>query len=284
MRIVSWNIQWGRGMDGRVDLARTAEWLRAVDADVMCLQEVAVHQPGLPGGADEEQPKRLAGLFPDHEAIYGIGSDLTDGAGRRRQFGNLILSKLPILQAFRHLLPSPPDPGVPSMQRVAVEAVVNTPCGALRIVTTHLEYYSALQRAAQVEALKALQLEGYRHALMPRSSAETDPPFAVQPRGEYSVFCGDFNFPAGAPEHLRLQDDIAVGVPRLVDAWALAHAGEPHAPTAGVHVATFTAGPECYDFFFVSDNLDGRVVNVAVDARTDASDHQPVLLELAMHA
>jgi endonuclease/exonuclease/phosphatase family metal-dependent hydrolase len=280
MRLVSWNIQWGRGMDGRVDLSRPVELLKTFNADVICLQEVAVHHPELPGGADEDQAQRLAAWFPGYEAIYGVGSDLSDGAGGRRQFGDLILSRLRVLQAFRHLLPSPPDPDVSSMQRVAVEAIIATPCCPMRVVTTHLEYYSALQRAAQVEALRALQLEGHRHALMPRSSAESDAPFAVQPRGEYSAFCGDFNFPAGAPEHLRMQDEIAVGVPRLLDAWTLAHPAEPHAPTVGVHEATFSAGPECYDFFFVSDNLDGRVVNVSVDAHTDASDHQPVLLEL----
>ncbi len=282
MRIASWNIQWGRGIDGRVDLERAVRVLRAIDADVICLQEVAVHQAGLPGGADEDQPKRLADLFPDCEAIYGIGSDLTDGKGGRRQFGNMILSRLPVLQAFRHLLPWPVDPGVSSMQRVAVEAVIDTPGGPLRVVTTHLEYYSALQRAAQVEVLRQFHADGCRQALMPRSAAETDPPFAVLPRGEGAVFCGDFNFPAGAPEHLRMQQDIAPDIPRLVDAWTVAHPGEAHAPTAGVHLASFTAGPACYDFFFVSEDLRDRVVAVTVDAQTDASDHQPLLVELAI--
>jgi endonuclease/exonuclease/phosphatase family metal-dependent hydrolase len=282
MRIVSWNIQWGRGVDGRVDLDRAVRLLKAFDADVICLQEVAVHHPGLPGGADEDQPAHLSGLFPGYEAIYGVGSDLTDGAGGRRQFGNLILARPPVLQVFRHLLPWPADPAVPSMQRVAVEAVIDAPCGALRVVTTHLEYYSAAQRAAQVEALRQIYADGHRHARAPRSGAELDPPFAVLPRGEFAVYCGDFNSSAGAPEHERTQAELAPDVPRLVDAWTIAHPGEPHAPTAGVHLASFTAGPACYDFMFVSENLRDRVAAVAVDGRTDASDHQPVLLELAM--
>jgi endonuclease/exonuclease/phosphatase family metal-dependent hydrolase len=282
MRVISWNIQWGRGVDGRVDLERTVQVLKTADADVICLQEVAVHHPGLPGRADDDQPKCLARLFAGYEAIYGVGSDLTDGNGGRRQFGNLILSRLPVLQAFRRLLPWPADPAVPSMQRVAVEAAIDTPQEALRVVTTHLEYYSASQRAAQVEALRQLQADGHRHAQAPRSDAETDPPFAVLPRGEMAVFCGDFNFPAGAPEHARMQEEIAPDVPRLVDAWTIAHPGEAHAATAGVHLATFTAGPACYDFFFISENLRDRVVDVEIDGLTDASDHQPVLLELAM--
>jgi len=37
--------------------------------------------------------------------------------GSRRQFGNVVFSRLPVLQAFRHLLPFPADPEVPGMQR-----------------------------------------------------------------------------------------------------------------------------------------------------------------------
>lgn len=281
MRLLSWNIQWGRGVDGCVDLARTAAVVRAMDADVVCLQEVAVNHPGLPGGAGEDQPARLRELLPGYAPAFGGGSDLPDGQGGRRLFGELVLSRLPVLQVFRHLLPFPPDPAVPGMQRVALEAVVEAPFGALRAVTTHLEYYSALQRAAQVEFLRELQALGHRHAVAPRSTAETDPPFAVLPRGEFAVFCGDFNCPAASPEHLRMQQEIAAGVPRLVDAWHVAHPGTPHAPTAGVHAATFTAGPATYDFCFVSENLAPRVAAVEVDVRTQASDHQPLLLTLA---
>lgn len=302
MRILSWNIQWGRGIDGRVDLARTAGVIRGFDADVICLQEVAVNHPGLPGMSDpegEDQLARLARLFPAYAAIYGAGADLpgTQGAqvSGRALFGELILSRLPLLQVFRHLLPWPADPAVPSMQRVAVEAVVDTPFGAMRVVTTHLEYYSATQRAAQVEFLRGLQVDGYHHAVAPRSGMETDPPFAVLPRGEFAVFCGDFNSAADAPEHARMQEPMdrtaAPGVPRLVDAWSIAHpavsghAAEtadavPRAPTFGVHDRSFLAGPATYDFFFVSENLAPRVAGFDVDAACAASDHQPVLLTL----
>ncbi len=299
MRILSWNIQWGRGVDGRVDLARTAGAIRTFDADVVCLQEVAVNHSGLPGMAEsgcaaEDQPARLAGLFRDYAAIYGAGSDLPDGQGGRRLFGELVLSRLPVLQVFRHLLPWPVDAAVSSMQRVAVEAVVDAPGldgGPLRVVTTHLEYYSATQRAAQVEFLRELQALGHRHAVAPRSGEEADPPFAVLPRGEFAVFCGDFNSPADAPEHGRMQADIAPDVPRLVDAWDIAHPGAsghaaetadavPRAPTFGVHDGSFLAAPAAYDFCFVSENLAPRVAGFDVDAACQASDHQPVLLTI----
>jgi len=284
MRILNWNIQWGRGLDGRVDLDRTAAAIGGFGADVVCLQEVAFNHPGLPGMEHEawaDQPARLRALLPACEGVYAAGSDLPDGNGGRRQFGQMILSRVPLLQVFRHLLPFPPDPAVPGMQRVALEAVVQAPFGPLRVVTTHLEYYSAVQRAAQVEFLRELQACGHRHAAAPRSAAETDPPFAVLPRGEFAVFCGDFNGPAGCAEHVRVQQPIASDVPRLVDAWAVAHPATPPAPTFGVHDRSYLAEPAAYDFFFVSENLAPRVAGMAVDAAATASDHQPVLLTLA---
>lgn len=280
MRVLSWNIQWGRGSDGRVDLARVAAVIRTLAPDVACLQEVARFHPGLPGGADVDQVAQLAALFPDDEAVYGVGSDLTDGTGGRRQFGNLVLSRRPVLQAFRHLLPWPADPAVPGMQRVAVEAVVATGFGPLRVTTTHLEYYSARQRMAQVDALRDLHAEAHRHAMQPRSAAETDPPFAVLPRGDCAVVCGDFNAPAGAAEHARMRAPIAADVPALRDAWEIAHPDRAHAPTAGLEPAPWVSGPACFDFCYVSANLAARVVQVEVDGGTRASDHQPLLLEL----
>ena len=53
---------------------------------------------------------------------------------------------------------------MPNMPRVALEAVVEAPWGLVSVVTTHLEFYSAKQRAAQVERLCELQAESAAHA------------------------------------------------------------------------------------------------------------------------
>lgn len=284
LRVLNWNIQWSRGADGRVDLARTAAVVASHRPDVVCLQEVAVNHEGLPGGAGGDQPARLAALLPGYEAVYGVGSDLPDGRGGRRQFGQTILSRRPLRQVFRHSLPWPADPVVPSMPRVALEAVVDAPFGPLRLVTTHLEFYSRRQREAQVEALRRIHAEGWHHAQAPRSAAETDPPFAVLPRGAITLLCGDFNCAAGSPEYERIQQPFAgddAGVPRLLDAWRLAHPQQAHAPTAGLRAADWLAAPACYDFCFVGENAAGRIAGMYVDAETDASDHQPVIVDLA---
>jgi endonuclease/exonuclease/phosphatase family metal-dependent hydrolase len=64
-----------------------------------------------------------------------------------------------------------------------------------------------------------------------------------------------------------------------VDAWQRAHPDRPHPPTMGMHEKTW---PQyCCDFLFVTDDLADHVEDVSVDGATQASDHQPVLLQLA---
>ena len=70
--------------------------------------------------------------------------------------------------------------------------------------------------------------------------------------------------------------------PALLDAWEIAHPGRPHEPTVGVHdKEQWPDPPFTFDFAFVSADIASRVRDVRVDATTDASDHQPVLVELA---
>lgn len=53
MRLVTWNIQWGKGCDGVVDLARIVSTAKAMaDADVYCFQEVSDEFSSLDGGTD----------------------------------------------------------------------------------------------------------------------------------------------------------------------------------------------------------------------------------------
>ena len=87
VRLCGWNIQWGRG---RVDLARVAATLRTVDADVVCLQDVAVNHPGLPDCPIGDQLAQSAAVFSGYEAIYAAGNDIAGGCGGRRQFDESI--------------------------------------------------------------------------------------------------------------------------------------------------------------------------------------------------
>ena len=180
MKLITWNVQWCRGVDGRVDPARVvAEAKRLADFDVLCLQEVADNFPDplLAGSSGEDQFVALASLLPGYTAVPGVAVDQQGEGGRRRRFGNMIVSRLPVLQTFRHLLPYPADHDVPSMPRVAVEAVVAAPFGDVRVITSHLEYYSLAKRTAQVEALRSIYAEGHAYAGNPRTAHEEVGPY-----------------------------------------------------------------------------------------------------------
>lgn len=328
LRLITWNIQWGRGCDGRVDFPRIVRTAREMaDFDVLCVQEVARNFPGLPGSNGEDQFRLLADLLPGYAAIEGVGTDVraTDGApasskqgsrlrdahgresgaaplgagvasvsgvtspkgapvppsdGARRQFGNLILTRLPVLQAFRHLLPWPADPAVPAMQRVAVETVLQAASGPLRVTTTHLEYYSVKQRAAQVERLRELQAEAAAHAHDIDHSRKEGGPFRNAARPASGILTADFNFWPDDPLYARLQAPFPDDTPRYLDSWQINHPGRPHAPTLGVFDREQWSEAFTCDFIFLTEDLAGRVREVRVNGDTDASDHQPVLLVL----
>src|SRR5438105_564905 len=197
MRLMTWNVQWCRGVDQEVDPARiVAEARRIADPDVLCLQEIADNfpDPQLPGSRGENQFEVIAGLLPEYTAVPGVAVDQPGRNGRRRQFGNMILSRLPVRQVYRHLLPYPLDPGVPGMPRIALEVVVGAPFGDVRVITTHLEYYSAKQRMAQAEALRAIYAEGHAYARNGRITSEEGGPFQTFLRPRATIITGDFNF------------------------------------------------------------------------------------------
>ena len=281
MKLITWNVQWCRGIDAKVDPARIVRTAQSMaDFDVLCLQEIAVNFPGLDGSRGEDQVAQLSATLPGFSAHYGAATDVDDGKGGRSLFGNLILSRLPVVQVYRHLLPWPVDPAVKSMQRIAVEAVVQAAWGPVRIVTTHLEYYSATQRMAQVEALQALHREACGHASLTRGQDDPGQPFHARPRPASAILTGDFNFKPQDPEYRRMTQSAHAGA-SFVDAWTLAHRAGPHAPTAGVHESSWAKQPYCCDFVFLTADLASLVREVKVDLHTQASDHQPVLVALS---
>ncbi|HEX8980267.1 MAG TPA: endonuclease/exonuclease/phosphatase family protein [Parasulfuritortus sp.] len=283
MRLLTWNIQWGRGMDGRVDLARILAEIRAMgEFDVIALQEVVVNFPGLPGSNGEDEMAMLSAGLPGYTPIYGIATDLPDGKGGRRLFGNALFSRLPVQQVFRHLLPWPSDPAVPSMQRVLLEAVVEAGSGPLRVMTSHLEYYSEPVREAQIDAIRRIHADASAHGRRPRpGEGEAGGPFEVWPRPASAILCGDMNFPAEAPARARLLAPFGDGTPAFADAWEVLHPGRPHPPTAGIHKVDWLDRPSCYDFVFLTEDLAPRLRELRVNAETAASDHQPVMIELS---
>ena len=283
MKLVTWNIQWGRGIDGRVDLARIVATARALaDFDVLCVQEVADNfpAPGLEGNDDRDEFAELAKLLPGYTSVLGYGVDLLGDDGRRRRFGNAIFSRYTVLSARRHAMPWPADASVDTMPRVAVEATVEASMGAIRITTTHLEYYSDVQRQAQAKRLRELHEEACERATRPPPAAREGGPFDPTPQTAFAILAGDFNFPPENRAYDEIQKPLAEGLPRYRDAWPILNGHQPHTPTFCVHQHKYSRTPYCCDFVFVSEPLAQRLRFMGVDSATQASDHQPVLVEI----
>lgn len=281
LRLATWNTQWCRGVDGRVDVERIVDGLRALgDCDVWCLQELADHYPALGGAPAHDQPALLQALLPPGwRLFFAAAVDEFTPDGRRQRFGNAVATRLPVAQLRAHALPQPADGGLRSMPRGAVEVTLQaTIAGAprwLRVTSTHLEYYSKRQRRAQAEALRALQLEAAERALAPPRPDEDGSPFRGKPQTASALVCGDFNFTTADPEYAAIQQGGA-----LQDAWPLVHGAAPHAPTFQLHDRSYGDTPVACDFVFVSADLGPCVRRIEVDADTRASDHQPVVVEL----
>ena len=163
MKLVTYNIQYGVGKDWKNDLGRIAQ---AVDgADVIALQEVVRHMP-MTGAGD--QPGELATLLPGYYWAYGAGVDLDrsvvskDGfiVNRRMQFGNMLLARWPILSSRLFKLPKLAAIDRQTSQRVALEGIVETDGGALRLFSVHLSAAYSHERKLQVAELLRLHREG----------------------------------------------------------------------------------------------------------------------------
>ena len=278
MKIITWNIQWGLGLDGRVDLRRIVEEARAIaDFDVLCLQEVSDNFADLKGNGGENQFAAIAALLPGYTAVDGVALDIADGKGGRSRFGNMILSRLPVGPVLRYTLPWEAD-GTPNMPRLLIEAMVEAPFGPVRVMTTHLEYSSDKLRRAQVEGIRDAHRSACDRVLHPRSQAPGT--YRVDATGPAAVLTGDFNMRPEDPVKQSISAAFDNGAPALLDAWQVAEGDAAHPFSFCLYDQSY-APPHCCDFIFTSKDLAHRVRRVAYIQETQASDHQPVLLELA---
>src|SRR5215831_15677067 len=148
MKIATYNIHYGVGRDGKLDLERVIQPIR--DADIIALQEVEANWER---SANTDQPALLRSLLPEHEVAWGPTIDIwklaPDGAPRhnvRRQFGNMLLSRFPMVSIRNYLFPKYGSVEYLEMQRGALEAVIDGPGGLLRVYSTHLCNLSERQR------------------------------------------------------------------------------------------------------------------------------------------
>ena len=294
MKLITWNTQWCCGLDDQVSPERIVAEARAMaDFDVLCLQEIAsgfAAMPGQPGN----QPARLQALLPEFQVFFGAAVDEFDARGQRQRFGNLIATRLPVASVQHHPLPWPADLGVRSMPRMCTVVTVQDPSlGGVRVMTTHLEFYSDRQRMAQALALRDLHQQACAQADAPPLADDSGSPFQSKQHTQHAVLCGDFNLVPSAPEYAAIQEPfrplaqygsaltaINSNANHWRDAWPLVHGQTPHAPTFRFFDNRYGPDPITCDYVFVSDSLAGQVKTLTVNLTTQASDHQPLLLEM----
>lgn len=124
VRVMTWNIHGGVGLDGRRDLRRIVECARRHDADILALQEVGARRH-VPGAADDFN--YLAEELGNHAAESRLVT-APDG-----HYGHAVISRWSLsgtrLHDISHGRREP---------RAAIETVVHTPFGRLHLVAAHL--------------------------------------------------------------------------------------------------------------------------------------------------
>ena len=289
MKVVTYNIQYGIGLDGQFNLTRIADAVRG--ADVIALQEVTRNNPQN-GGSD--MVAELRTLLPEYFSVFGApfssdaGSRVENGRAidLRLEFGNMVLSKRPIIASRNLLLPRQRSFGKLNLQRGAQEALIETPFGPVRFYSVHLDHTSPDERIEQIRFLMArvlgYPLEG--GAVTGVSELGFDEP----PHPDAFMLLGDFNMEPGSPEYVALTGtpDVEAGRPlratRPADAAALTGSDGSDAYTwLDPQRPDDVSRRKRLDYGFVSAGIAHHVKAVRIDTGAVGSDHLPVWFELA---
>ena len=285
MKITTYNIQYGKGKDHKVNIERIISEIKG--ADIIALQEVDRFWPRTDYA---DQAKQVASALPDFHWVYGAGVDLHadnfPGAnkGNRRQFGNMILSRYPIISSRHHLLPKYGSVEALSIQRSALEATISYGNHHFRFYSIHLTHLSPQTRLPQIKRL----LEIHRDAIHEGSPVSGNlkgfdwaDGVSDQNVPADAIIMGDFNCQPDSDEYLEIAGPVSdygghINSPAgFVDAWTQCG----HEKTAGA-TSDVKGKPARLDYCFVSTSLRQHIKNCSIDDKAQGSDHQPVRVEL----
>lgn len=284
--IATYNIQFGRGLDMKFDLDRTAGDVRG--ADIVSFQEVAQNWERNGG---EDQAAGLANRLGYHYVFgsgFNVAATTRTSAGkpdnRRRTFGNMVASRWPIESSRTFLLPKYALSKIYDLQRCVVEAVVVTPVGKVRVYSLHLSHISSGQRVPQVQALLQIVNEAPTNGSAWDGTHTLDwtEGMEVPSLPEAALVMGDMNFTHESPEYALICGEKDARNGRVIrntslrDAWVVAGYKEDD----GITIRSEYSGDVRIDHMFVTPSVARHVASMRIDGDAKASDHFPVFLEL----
>ena len=97
LRVLTYNIHHGEGMDGVVDLQRIANVMQSLQPDIIALQEVDKY---VPRSDDVDQTAELARRM-GMTGVFGKAIDLMGG-----EYGVAVLSRFPVIAEHKTYLPN----------------------------------------------------------------------------------------------------------------------------------------------------------------------------------
>ncbi|WP_238154808.1 glycoside hydrolase family 3 N-terminal domain-containing protein [Kribbella soli] len=257
LTVASYNIHAGAGEDNVFDLDRTAQAIKALNADIVGLQEVDVHWGDRSQWLDTiaELAAKL-GMYPAFAPIYDL--DPLAAGQPRRQYGVGVLSRFPLVRTENHpitrLSTQDPNP-VPAPAPGFLEVEVDVRGRRVHVYSTHLDYRGD-------PTVRTMQV------------ADTVKILAQDRRQDLQVLVGDFNAEADAPELAGLWT-------RLTDSWTAADE-----TTGGPNTYPAVAANKRIDFVTVGKGLTVRSAEVPaeVPVAEAASDHRPTIADLSFRS
>ena len=245
VKVMSFNIAHGLGMNGVVDLEKTAGVIEDSCAHIIALQEVDCCFSERSAFVDQvEWLSERLGMQAVFGANLDFGPDQADEP--RQQYGNAILSKYPIKYSENHLLTQVLTDFGKNEQRGVLEAVIEIEGNLITVYNTHL--------ALKEEELKVSigELIGI-----------------IEKRRFPRIVLGDFNAPPNDGQIKRLNRHLADAFLKLKRGDAYTYPSPYHNSETGEMFKPVTR----IDYIFADPELDP--VQVAV-METDVSDHLPI--------
>ena len=264
------------------------------DADIIALQEVERFWKRT---NEDDQPALIAQMLPQHHWVYGPAFDVDasyrglDGriVNRRRQFGTMLLSRLPIAWSRLHLLPMRRTVNRLNTQNAALECLIRTPCGPIRFFSIHLAHIGADERLEEIDYLLDRHLRS--EVAGPPWSGDDDESERSWTNGEpepdcplAAIWMGDFNSEHGSAEYKRIAGDNpyhpdTAYFAGFCDAAILAGQRPQDLHT---HVKELDGKPlrRRLDYCFVGSMFARRLKIHRIDHDAVGSDHAPVRVEI----